>query len=88
MQEKVKNLNSVTCLNIHIIVINVMRNLQKHNLYGFTKRRMARDIIMLMIDDHGDGFVKETFTEEVIDGLIERCFRDSLHKTKYMCVIM
>lgn len=84
---KIWCLNNVNMSNIHTLIIKTMHELNKHKLYGFSKRRMALIIITLLIDEYGSDDVKKIFTDELIGEMIEINYVAGYHRSQN-CIII
>ena len=71
--------------NIHFILIQVMRNLNKHKITGIEKRDMAIMIMQLLLESIGlPGLVSE-YTAEIIVSMVEHIYHAKMHKFKRPC---
>ena len=69
-------------INFHPILIQVMRDLNKHKLTGIEKRDMAIMIMQLLLESIGlPGLVSE-YTAEIIVTMVEHIYHAKLHKYK------
>jgi len=76
--------------NYTLILTHVMRNLNKHNLYGWEKKKLAVEIMILLLDALGSPDCVSRFTVEVTADLIEMIYTYSIHRYKHnkKCVIL
>lgn len=77
--------------NFTLILTQVMRNLNKHNLYGFEKKKLAVEIMILLLDSVGCPDTVSRFTVEMIVDLIEMIYTYNMHRYKHesrSCIIL
>lgn len=68
--------------NFNPILIQVMRDLNKHKLNGFEKRDIAIMIMQLLLDWVGLPHIVSEYTAEIIVTMIEHVYHAGLHKYK------
>ncbi len=76
--------------NYTIILIEVMKELNKHNLYGWEKKKLAIEIMILLLDVVGCPDAISKFTAETTIGLIENIYTHNIHRYKQekKCIVM
>jgi hypothetical protein len=68
--------------NVGLILTQVMRELNKHDLFGFEKKRLAIEIMILLLDATGSPHVINKFTIEMLVELIELVYCHGMHRYK------
>lgn len=81
-------LNTVTDQNFHEVVIRVMRELNKHNIYGFQKKDLAIQIVALLLQEFGVPSVVTTWTMESVAILIETIYQKGYHRKHRSCAVL
>lgn len=76
--------------NYSLIVTRVMRELNKETLYGFEKRRLCLEIMILLLDICGCPDTISKFTAEATLTIIESIYNANMHryKTERKCIIL
>ena len=69
-------------MNFNIYLIQIMRELNKHNLKGYQKKQLAISIITLLLMELGLPHIVSKYTAEIIEKAIESIYEISLHKFK------
>lgn len=89
VRAKTHCLNSVNFGNIHDICVLIMKELNKHRgLYGFNKKKMALNIISLLVEEYGSDELKMVFNIQVVDDMIENIYNQGYHRKVNCCVIL
>lgn len=68
--------------NFHPILIQVMRDLNKHKLTGIEKRDMSIMIMQLLLESIGLPGIVSHYSAEIIVTMIEHIYHARLHKYK------
>jgi len=66
----------------HTVLIMVMRDLNKHNLYGFEKKTIAIEVMTLLLQELGLPHVIAHYSAEVIEQQIETVYALGFHRWK------
>lgn len=76
--------------NYTLILTQIMRQLNKHNIYGFEKKQLAVELTILLLDSTGCPDAASRFTVEVTISLIEMIYNYNMHryKTNSKCIII
>jgi hypothetical protein len=63
---------------------------QNGNLMNFEKKTIVVKIIMLLVAEYGNPQIKEAFTQDVIEKLVEQIYINNLHRgvPKGGCIIL
>lgn len=77
--------DKLTHHNFNPILIQVMRDLNKHKLNGWEKRDMAIMIMQLLLDWVGLPDIISHYTAEIIVTMVEHIYHAKLHKYKRPC---
>jgi anaerobic ribonucleoside-triphosphate reductase len=85
---RVMFLGEVNERNIHDVVIRTMRELSKTTLFGFTKKKIAMEILALLLEECGVPHVVSMYSMEVIEHLIENIYHKGYHRKGNKCVIL
>lgn len=85
---RVMFLNTVTEKNFYEIVIRVMRELNKHGLYGFQKKELAIQIVSLLLQEFGVPAVVTVWTMESIAVVVESIYVKGYHRKRNKCIIL
>lgn len=72
----------VTHESFNVVLISVMRELNKHRLYGFEKRALAVEIMTLLLMELGMPHVVAHYTAGVIERQLETVYMMGFHKWK------
>lgn len=75
--------------NYTIILVQVMRELNKHNIYGWEKKKLCLEIMILLLDAIGCPDASK-FTAEITLNLIENIYTHNIHRYKHQsnCIIL
>jgi len=69
--------------NVNLILIQVMRDLNKHSgLHGFEKRDLAVMILQVILDSAGLPHIVSGYTSEIIVTMIEHAYHGGFHRYK------
>jgi hypothetical protein len=76
--------------NYTLILTQVMRQLNKYNLYGWEKKKLAIEIMILLLDAVGCPDAISRFTAELTVTLIEGIYQHNMHRYKHerKCIIL
>lgn len=76
--------------NASLLLARIMRELNKHSLYGFEKKTLAICIMVLLLDAVGCPHTASQLTAEAISELIEFIYTANMHRYKKQgkCVIL
>lgn len=77
--------------NFNMILIKVMRELNKHGLYGFEKQKLAVEIMTLLLDELSPApHIVNHYTVELIVEMIEIVYTHGFHRYKRVkkCCVM
>lgn len=76
--------------NVGLILTQVMRELNKYSLFGFEKKRLTIEIMILLLDATGSPHAINKFTVEMLVELIELVYCHGMHRYKNTgkCVIL
>lgn len=84
--------NELNMQKVTIVIIKLCHEINKAGpLLGKTKRDTVVRLMLLLIEDFGDDFVKEHVTEEMIIDIIEMIYSNGYHRkvnTKGGCIII
>ena len=68
--------------NFNIILVQIMRDLNKNKLEGFQKKTLAVTIITLILTELGMPHIVAHYTSEIIEESIETIYSMGLHRWK------
>lgn len=77
---KIMILNNLNEVNLHNTIILIMRELNKQNLYGFSKKKLAVEIVTLLISECGNDDIKILYSMTAISEIIETIYINKYHK--------
>lgn len=81
MSLKVYAMNQVNEINFQTLVVKCMHELNKYNMFGFTKKEVCKQIIFLLVNDYcEDNEFKERINEDFLDELIEHVYINNYHR--------
>lgn len=88
MRMKVMSLNKIDMSNYYTILVNIMSELNLHNLHGFKKKELASQIFVLLLNDFADKILSDQLNLDIISDMIEQIYYHKYHKNGSCCVIL
>jgi hypothetical protein len=87
MDCKIKYANLLDDSNFHACIVHLMRQINKSSLkYGFSKKTLAEEVLVLLLTDLGCPEMVARITTDVISETIEQIYLQGYHK-KSKCII-